>query len=40
VEIGDVEIGMQLEVGFDATENGGAIPVFRPIGADEQGGPS
>jgi hypothetical protein len=40
VEAADIEIGMELEVEFDATENGGAVPVFRPIGADELGRPS
>ena len=40
VEVADVEIGMALEVGFDATDNGGAVPVFRPIGAAAQGRPS
>jgi len=40
VEAADVEIGMELEVGFEATENGGAVPVFRPIGAAALGRPS
>jgi uncharacterized protein len=36
----DIEIGMELEVRFEATENGGAVPVFRPAGADDMGSPS
>jgi hypothetical protein len=40
VESADIEIGMELEVSFEATENGGAIPVFRPAGADELSDPS
>jgi len=40
VEAAAIRIGMELEVGFDATENGGAVPVFRPVGADEPGRPS
>jgi uncharacterized OB-fold protein len=40
VEAADIEIGIELEVGFAATENGGAVPVFRPIGAGQLGGAS
>jgi hypothetical protein len=40
VETAAIRIGMELEVGFDATENGGAVPVFRPVSADEPGRPS
>jgi uncharacterized protein len=40
VESADIEIGMKLEVSFEPTENGGAIPVFRPVGVDELSGPS
>ena len=39
VAAAEIEIGMELEVGFEGTENGGAVPVFRPIGSGE-GGPS
>src|ERR1700677_307231 len=39
VERRDIEIGMELEVVFDATENGAAVPVFRPLGANEPSGP-
>jgi uncharacterized OB-fold protein len=35
VDRADIEIGMELEVSFEATENGGAVPVFRPVGAHE-----
>jgi uncharacterized OB-fold protein len=37
VEAADIEIGMELEVGFAATENGGAVPVFVPVGAGQLG---
>jgi hypothetical protein len=40
VESAAIEIGMELEVSFEATENGGAVPVFRPVGADELSSPS
>jgi uncharacterized protein len=40
VENVDIEIGMVLEVSFEPTENGGAVPVFRPVSADEVGSPS
>jgi uncharacterized protein len=40
VETADIEIGMELEVGFDPTENGSAVPVFRPVAVDELGGAS
>jgi uncharacterized OB-fold protein len=40
VEGRDIEIGMALEVSFEATKNGGAVPVFRPVGADERSNPS
>lgn len=30
----DIRIGMELEVCFEPTENGGAVPIFRPAGAD------
>jgi uncharacterized OB-fold protein len=40
VEAADIEIGMELEVEFAATENGGAVPVFRPSGAGQRGGAS
>ena len=36
----DIEIGMELEVSFEATENGGAVPVFRPVAADQLRDPS
>ena len=39
VERRDIEIGMELEVVFNATENGAAVPVFRPLGANEPSGP-
>jgi len=32
-----IVIGMPLEVTFEPTENGGAVPVFRSAGADENG---
>ena len=32
-----IEIGMPLEVVFEPTENGGAVPVFRSAAADENG---
>jgi hypothetical protein len=31
---------MELEVCFEPTENGGAVPVFRPAGADVMSGQS
>ena len=40
VERNDIEIGMELEVVFAPTENGAAVPAFRPVGADELRGPS
>jgi hypothetical protein len=36
----DIRIGMELEVCFEPTENGGAVPVFRPAGADVMSGQS
>jgi uncharacterized OB-fold protein len=32
-----IVIGMPLEVTFEPTEHGGAVPVFRSAGADENG---
>ena len=40
VEAADIEIGMELEVGFVPTEGDAAVPVFRPVGAGELGGAS
>ena len=37
LEADDIVIGMPLEVTFEPTENGGAVPVFRSAGADENG---
>jgi uncharacterized OB-fold protein len=37
IESAAIEIGMALEVRFEATEGGGAVPVFGPVGV---GGPS
>jgi uncharacterized OB-fold protein len=31
----EIEIGMELEVAFEPTENGGAVPVFRRSGSDQ-----
>ena len=31
----DIEIGMELAVGFAPTQDGGAVPVFAPVRADE-----
>jgi uncharacterized OB-fold protein len=36
----DIEIGMELEVCFELTENGGAVPVFQPAASDNAGSPS
>jgi uncharacterized OB-fold protein len=33
-------IGMELEVTFEATESGGAVPVFGPVGVSARRGPS
>jgi hypothetical protein len=30
VEVTDIRIGMRLTVGFEATGDGGTVPVFRP----------
>ncbi len=33
VEPADIRIGMRLEVAFEPTADGGAVPVFRPAGS-------
>jgi uncharacterized OB-fold protein len=40
LESADVNIGMELEVTFEATESGGAVPVFGPVGVSARRGPS
>jgi uncharacterized OB-fold protein len=40
LEPGEIEIGLPLEVTFEATENNGAVPVFRRASTAENGGRS
>jgi uncharacterized OB-fold protein len=34
MEPADVQIGMRVTVEFEATDDGGAVPVFRPVRGD------